>query len=117
MSEAERSLYRVRSVRAIVGVPLVKGGRLVAMLGISNATVRHWTAVEIGSIEETAERTWAAVERARAEAALRDSEEQQRLTTELVPALLWRADPIGQDVVSTGRWKLYTGQSGPDVQR
>jgi len=39
---------------------------------------RKWTATEIWFLEETAERTWASVERARAEQALRKSEEKYR---------------------------------------
>jgi diguanylate cyclase len=61
-----------------VTVPLVKEGRLVAVLSIHAAAARAWTPNEVAMVEETAERTWAAVERARAEAALRESEEKYR---------------------------------------
>ncbi len=62
------------AVRAHVSVPLRKNGQLVAGLGVHQAVPRQWTESEILLIEETAERTWAAVEQARAEAALRFSE-------------------------------------------
>ena len=62
------------SIRAAVAVPLVKAGRLVAVLSLHHATPRHWTPAQVGLAEEVAERTWAAVERARAEEALRQSE-------------------------------------------
>jgi GAF domain-containing protein len=39
---------------------------------------RAWTSDEVTLVEETADRTWSAVERARAEAALRESEEKYR---------------------------------------
>ena len=39
---------------------------------------RVWTPDEIALVEEVAERTWAAIERARAEAALRESEDKYR---------------------------------------
>ena len=55
-------------------MPLVKAGRLVAVLSLHHATPRHWTPAQVGLAEEVAERTWAAVERARAEEALRQSE-------------------------------------------
>jgi len=58
--------------------PAGEGGRLLAILGIHTSTPRALTADELALIEETAERTRAAVERARAEAALRESEENYR---------------------------------------
>lgn len=55
-------------------------------------------------------------ERKRAEAALRESEERQRMMVELVPVLLWSASPDGQEVALNDRWLTYTGQSAPDTQ-
>ena len=68
LSEAERVRYVALDIRAYVGVPLVKNGRNVAVLGVYQTTARAWTNEEIALIEETADRTWAAVERARVEA-------------------------------------------------
>lgn len=62
-------------ILAFIAVPLIKGGRLVAQLSIQQRVPRVWTADEIIFIRETADRTWAAVERAKAEKALRQSEE------------------------------------------
>jgi PAS domain S-box-containing protein len=52
---------------AFIAVPLLKSGRLVAILGICDRSPRDWTPEEISLAEEVAERTWALVERARAE--------------------------------------------------
>ena len=73
-SDAEREAWRANRLCAALGVPLVKEGRLRAVFGFNSAEPRHWTNAEIALAEEVAERTWAAVERARAEAALRESE-------------------------------------------
>ena len=73
-SEEVKAAYGAVGVRAGLTIPLVKGGGLVALLGISHAEARDWTKQEITLAEEVAERTWAAVERARAEGALRESE-------------------------------------------
>jgi PAS domain S-box-containing protein len=78
LTQAERELYAQLGIAALVVVPLIKGGRLIAGIGVCEAKPRHWTPSEIELIEETAERTWAAVERARAEVALRESEERFR---------------------------------------
>jgi PAS domain S-box-containing protein len=57
-------------IQAFITAPLVKDGRLVAGLTVAQSVPRAWTCDEQDLVQETAERTWAAVERARAEAAL-----------------------------------------------
>jgi PAS domain S-box-containing protein len=68
---AQRDAHAAAAILGAVGVPLVKDGRLVAILAVHTAAPRGWTDAEIALVEETAERTWAAVEHARAESALR----------------------------------------------
>jgi PAS domain S-box-containing protein len=51
---------------------------------VQQATPREWTEREVKWVEETAEQTWATVERARAEAALRESEAKYRTLFESV---------------------------------
>jgi PAS domain S-box-containing protein len=62
------------NLEAIIAVPLVKQGRLLAFLYLHEPHPRTWTEEEVALAQEVAERTWAAVERARAEQALRASE-------------------------------------------
>ena len=66
-SEALAAFSRA-SILAFLNVPLVKAGRLVAVLAVHSATPRAWSAEEVALAEEIADRTWAAAERARAEA-------------------------------------------------
>jgi GAF domain-containing protein len=70
VTPAEAAALLDREVRAAVAVPLVKDGALVALLALHQAEPRVWTADEVALAEDTAERTWAAVERARAQTAL-----------------------------------------------
>ena len=72
----EQAAFAAIQVRGHVDVPLVKGGQFVAGMTVHVSERRDWTPYEIALIQETAERTWAAVERARAEVALRRSEER-----------------------------------------
>jgi PAS domain S-box-containing protein len=58
---------------AIIAVPLVKNGRFVAFLYLHEPRPRRWTDEEVKLAEQVAERVWGAVERARAEAALRET--------------------------------------------
>lgn len=80
--EATRAAYRSLNVRAGIGVPLWKGDRLVALFGVTNATLRDWTDGEVALVFEVAERTWAAVERAKAEQVARELDRRLRLLME-----------------------------------
>ena len=84
--------YDAVGVRAGLTVPLVKGGRIAALLGISHIEVRDWTRQEIALAEETAERTWAAVERASAEAALRAAHDTFRQLVDCSPFGIYAID-------------------------
>lgn len=77
-SPAQRGTTAGFEVRARVVVPLVKKGRFVAALVVHQSEPRAWTDTEVTATEETAERTWAAVERAKTENALRESESKYR---------------------------------------
>jgi PAS domain S-box-containing protein len=71
-------------IRAGVSVPLVVGGRFVVNLNVHQDRPRAWRDDEVALVEEVAERTWAAVERARAEADLRESRARYRLLFESI---------------------------------
>jgi len=74
-AEALVSLARA-SIRSFLIVPLVKAGRLAAVLAIHSSTHRIWSPEEVAFAGEIAERTWEAAARARAEASLRNAEER-----------------------------------------
>ncbi|WP_242063552.1 ATP-binding protein [Nostoc sp. FACHB-892] len=78
MPDDQRASYRGNDIGALIVVPLIKSDRLVATLATNQHPPRDWLPDEITFVQETAERTWAAVERAHAEAALRDSEQRYR---------------------------------------
>jgi PAS domain S-box-containing protein len=109
LSEAERAAYAALGIAAVVGVPLVKEGRFVAILNAHQSTAREWTADEIALIEETAERIWAAAERARAEAALRTGEERFRRLADAMPQVVWVADPSGTVTYYNARVAGFAG--------
>ncbi|WP_296261314.1 MULTISPECIES: PAS domain S-box protein [unclassified Pseudomonas] len=70
--------YSAISTRAILDVPLIRAGRMVAMLFIHCAEPRSWSDEHIALVERTCMRLWTAVENARAESKLRKSEERLR---------------------------------------
>jgi GAF domain-containing protein len=86
---SERVAMLARQIAAFVGVMLLKGGQLLAAFGANNATPRSWAPTEIALIRDVAERTWDAVERARAEAALREREQRLRLALDASAGGSW----------------------------
>ncbi|HKZ11810.1 MAG TPA: PAS domain S-box protein [Rhodanobacteraceae bacterium] len=78
LSDEERQHCHAHGMRALLKVPLVKEGRLTAFLALHQSRPRHWTNGEIALVEEIAQRTWAIIERAQAETALRLGEEKYR---------------------------------------
>jgi PAS domain S-box-containing protein len=89
IDEAGRAAWLSVGARAVVAAPLIRDGTWVAHLAVLQDRPRDWTPDEIALIEETAARTWAFVERARAEAALRDSEERMRMAIRATGIVTW----------------------------
>ena len=75
----ERAAFAAIRVRGHVDVPLVKAGAFVAGMTVHFSTPHEWAPEEVALIEQTAERTWAAVERARAEEVAREQDERLKL--------------------------------------
>jgi PAS domain S-box-containing protein len=73
LSATQRSAYAAVQIGAYIGIPLIKHGEFVAGLAVHVAQPRVWTPDEVALVEEVAERTWAAVERVRAELALQQT--------------------------------------------
>lgn len=73
-----REAFRRAGTRALIAFPLHKQGKLVAVMSVDFQTPRRWSEDELNLLTAVAQRVWDAVERARAETALRRSEEQLR---------------------------------------
>src|SRR5262249_20762754 len=108
-SDAERVAMRAGQVGAFVGVMLLKDGQLVGAFGANNATARTWTAMEIALIRDVAERTWDAVERARAEAALREREQRLRLALDASAGGSWTWEPGSNHIDWDGGFRARYG--------
>jgi len=63
--------YRAAGMGAALGIPLMKNGRLHAVLSVHHDQPHHWSAEHIAMAEDMVDRTWFALESTRAQAALR----------------------------------------------
>ena len=93
LDEEERAAHRRMDNAAYIGVPLIKDGQLTAYCGVTQGTPREWTEPEVAMVEATAERTWAAVERARIEQELRESEERLDAFVTTTSEVIYRMSP------------------------
>jgi PAS domain S-box-containing protein len=108
------SMFASIGIKAVVCCPLVKEGRLRAMMGVHQLDPREWTAGEVSLIEEVAERCWATMERVHAQSALLKSEEEFRMLAEAMPQLVWITRPDGWHVYFNRKWLDFTGLSLED---
>lgn len=92
-TDQDPAVWAAIDTRAFVSVPLVRDGRFAASLYVNAREPHAWAADEIALIEETAARTWSAVEHARAEAALRESESQFRALVNATANVVYRMGP------------------------
>ncbi|MET0858329.1 MAG: PAS domain-containing protein, partial [Telluria sp.] len=77
-TRAHADAYASVGVMANLGVPLVKSGRLVAVLNVHRAAPSEWAEASIELTRETADRTWTALQSARARAELQAERDQSR---------------------------------------
>ncbi|MCE7796388.1 PAS domain-containing protein [Sphingobium sufflavum] len=75
-----------KSSFAFVNAPVLEQGRLVAVFFVNHGAKRKWSEADLTLIREFADRTRTAVERARGEHALRDSEARLRELNETLEA-------------------------------
>jgi len=89
VEEQIRATFLRTGKHATIIAPLVRDGRLVAVLYVHQLEPRHWREDEVALVQEVAERTWTSVLRARAETALRESEERFRKFAEHSSTVFW----------------------------
>ena len=94
-----REMFHAIAINAIICCPLIKEGRLTAMMAVHQEQTRFWTPDEISLVREVVERCWAHVERVGAEAKLRESEERLRLAVQNADVGFWDVDHISDTLI------------------
>lgn len=85
-SDNEKAAYARMEIVANLGIPILKNGRLVAVLGVHQNAPRHWSPEDMAIAREMAERTWSAVEHARSEEKLLAKELQLSQMLQIMPS-------------------------------
>ena len=97
------------SAQSFINMPVTEQEGLVALLYLNHEVARRWTQEDLTFVREVANRTRMAVERRRAEKALRAKAEDFEALGENVNQLAWMADPDGHVFWYNKRWYSYTG--------
>lgn len=84
--------FASRGIRAVLNVPHLRAGRLAEGLAVHAREPRRWHPADVALAEEVADRMSAALERARAEAALFESEARFREFGDASVDALWVRD-------------------------
>ncbi|MBI0535846.1 PAS domain S-box protein [Roseomonas sp. KE2513] len=104
----ERASWSVLGTRALIAAPLLKAGVLHAILYVHANRPRRWFAAEVDLLRQVAERTQETVARARAEAALRESEARHRVLFESAPFSVIVIDPATHKVLEVNEHACAT---------
>jgi PAS domain S-box-containing protein len=102
-------------IKAIICCPLVKEGRLAAMMAVHNAVPRQWTTDDIMLVEDVVERSWAHIERVHATEALRRSEAHLLSLFEQTAAGIAETDLTGRIITVNDRYCQIIGRPRNDV--
>ncbi len=84
-----RDVFKRLETRALMRAPVIRNGGLRAFLYAHHSTVREWTEAETALLQDVALRAWTEIERTRAEAEVRESEERFRAIADTAPVLIW----------------------------
>jgi PAS domain S-box-containing protein len=115
IDDTNRSAIDAMGIRAAITVPLVRHGELVALLSVHHGAPRGWTDGEVRLVEEVAERTWAVVERARAEAELRQSQALLAAFMENAPVGMYLKDETGRYIMANAGMDRIFGRPAAGV--
>jgi PAS domain S-box-containing protein len=80
----EAATFQTIGIAATICMPLVKEGRLTALMAMHDRSPRRWTDAELSLLREVTARSWAHVERVAAVADLRAGEERYRTLFESI---------------------------------
>ncbi len=108
------SAFAAIHTRSALVVPLIKAGRFTAKLFLHHPEPRRWSEDDRRLVEEVADRTWAAVERARAEAERQKSEVRFRALATAGTSTIYRMSPDWTELHDLDGKTFLDDDAGPD---
>ena len=126
--------YAANGIGAALAIPLMKQGRLQAILSMHNSTPRRWSHNDISMAKDMVDRTWSAVESARAQSKLRVERDRSQSVFDSMTEgfLLFNRDwkvleinaeglRIGQrtraEVMGKSYWEVWPEALGTDAEQ
>lgn len=111
LAPEEAATFQSIGIAATICMPLVKEGRLTALMAIHDRVPRVWTEAELSLLREVTARSWAHVERVATVAALADKEERLRLAIDSAEVGFWDVDLVDDRLIWPPRTKAMFGIS------
>lgn len=105
----EAATFQAIGIGATICMPLVKDGRLTALMAIHHRGPHQWTAAELGMITEVTERSWAHIERVRSEQMAIETAERLHLATQAAMIGTWDFNPLSGKLQWDDRCKSLFG--------
>ena len=109
LSPSEAKTFQDIGIGATICMPLVKSGRLTALMAIHDKAPHYWSDYELAVIQEVTERSWAHVERVRAQVRVLESEAKFHAIANSIDQMVWSTRPDGFHDYYNERWYEYTG--------
>ena len=103
--------YRGMMIHAVIAAPLLRDGRLAAILVVNQSTPRDWRPEEVSLVRHVARRCHESLERARVARELVESEARFRNMADFAPVMIWLARADGSAEYLNKRWLEFTGQT------
>lgn len=116
LAPEEAATFQSIGIAATICMPLVKEGRLIALMAIHDRVPRVWTEAELSLLREVTARSWAHVERVGAAAELRASEGRFRAAVDAVQGVLWTNNAAGEMEGEQPGWAGLTGQTSDEYR-
>jgi PAS domain S-box-containing protein len=111
--EATPDVFEGWGIRSLIAVPIVRHGELHALFSVLHTAPRPWSRSDIALVEGVAQRTWQAVDSARANADLRRSREWLTLALRAGSAAIWEWDLRSGQIHWSGEQEALLGLDAP----
>jgi PAS domain S-box-containing protein len=93
--EESADMFNALEIKALIACPLVRAGRLVALVMVEQTAPRDWTEAEVALVHGAAERCWTLIEARAAEETLRLREQQLRAVVDTSAESILLLSPDG----------------------